>query len=76
MENMDKGLTVPKWVPIIMPKIPQKPHNSSAQIVSPSPKIWDFDEKKASVVRGIECGAECLEHDVAQSTFYLPGFYD
>jgi hypothetical protein len=23
MENMDKGLTVPKWVLIIWPKIPQ-----------------------------------------------------
>ena len=55
MENMDKGLTVPKWVLIRWPKIPQMPQNSSAQIVCPSPKVWDFDEKRlhwASVVRG------------------------
>ena len=38
MENMDKGLTVPKsWVLINRPKIPQMPQD------------WDFDEKKASL---------------------------
>ena len=31
MENMDKGLTVPKWVLINPPKIPQMPQNLSAQ---------------------------------------------
>ena len=46
MENMDKGLTVPKWVLINWPKIPQMPQNLSAQIVCPSPKVWDFDEKR------------------------------
>jgi hypothetical protein len=43
MENMDKGLTVPKWVLINAPKF-----------ICPSPKVWDFDEKRlhqASVVR-------------------------
>ena len=30
MANMDKRLTVPKWVLIIEPKIPQIPHNLSA----------------------------------------------
>jgi hypothetical protein len=49
MENMDKGLTVPKWVLIILLKIPQMPQNLSAQIVCSSPKVWDFDEKKASL---------------------------
>ena len=38
MENMDKGL-------------PQMPKILSAQIVCPSPKVWDFDENWASVVR-------------------------
>ena len=55
MENMDKGLTVPKWVLINWPKIPQMPQNLSAQIVCPSPKVWDFDKKRlhwVSVVRG------------------------
>ena len=31
MENMDKGLTVPKWVLIVLPKVPQIPQNLSAQ---------------------------------------------
>ena len=53
MENMDKGLTVPKWVLIVWPKIPQ---NLSAQFVCPSPEVLDFNEKSlhwAIVVR--EC---------------------
>ena len=54
MENKDKEIRVPKWVLINRPKIPQMPQNLSAQIVCPSPKVWDFDEKRlhwASVVR-------------------------
>ena len=54
MENMDKGLTVPKWVLIIWPKIPQTPQTLSAQFVCPSPKVLDFNEKRlhwASVAR-------------------------
>ena len=53
MENM--GLTVPKWVLIVWPKIPQMPQNLSAQFVFPIPKVKDFNEKRlhwASVVRG------------------------
>jgi hypothetical protein len=46
MENMDKGLTEPKWMLINQPKIPQMLQNLSAQIVCPSPKVWDFDENK------------------------------
>ena len=53
MENMDKGLTVRKWVLINRPKIPQMPQNLSAQIVCPTPKVWDFDKKKASL--GVRC---------------------
>ena len=30
-------------------KIPQMPPNLSAQIVCPSPEVWDFDEKKPSL---------------------------
>ena len=55
MENMDKGLTVPKWVLIVPLKIPQMPQNLSAQFVCPSPKVLDFSEKRlhwASVVCG------------------------
>ena len=54
MENMYKGLTVPKSLLIVWPKIPQMSPNLSAQFVCPSPKVWDFDEKKllwASIVR-------------------------
>ena len=43
---MDKELTVQKWVLINRPKIPQIPRNLSAQIVCPSPKVWDFYENK------------------------------
>jgi hypothetical protein len=46
MENMDKGLTVPKWALINWPKIPQMHQNLSAQIVCSSPKVWDFDGKR------------------------------
>ena len=49
MENMDKGLAVPKWVLIVQPKIPQMPQKLSAQFVCISPKVWDFNEKKASL---------------------------
>ena len=55
---MDRGLTVPKWVLINWPKISQMAQNLSAQIVCPSRKVWDFDEKRlhwASVVRGFGC---------------------
>ena len=54
MEKMDKGLTVSKWVLINCPKKTKMPQKLSAQIVCPSPKVWDFDEKRlhwASVVR-------------------------
>ena len=39
MENIDKGLTVPKCLLINRPKIPQMPQNLSVQIVCPSPKF-------------------------------------
>ena len=44
MKSMDKGLTIPKW-----PKIPQMAQNLSPQFVYPSLKVWDLDEKKASL---------------------------
>ena len=37
---MDKGLTVPKWVLINWPKIPQMPQKLSAQIVCTIPTDW------------------------------------
>ena len=64
MENMDKGLTVPTWVLINVPKVPQMPQNLSAQIVCPSPKVWHFDKKGlhwASVVRDL---ATCIPRNI------------
>ena len=58
MKNMDKGLTVcTKMGADKFLENTQMPQNLSAQIVSQSPKVWDFDEKKlhwASVVRVIK----------------------
>jgi hypothetical protein len=57
MDYMVKGLTVPKWVLIVWPKIPQMPQNLFAQFVCPSPKLLDFNEKIlhwASVVREVK----------------------
>ena len=54
MKNMDKGLTVTKWVLIVLLKIPQMPENLSAQFVCPSPNVLDFNGKRlhwVSVVR-------------------------
>ena len=62
MENMDKGLTVPKWVLIFRVKIPQMLQNLSAQFVCTSPKVWVFDAKRlhwASVVRVYRLKAIC-----------------
>ena len=53
---MDNGLTVPKWVLIVCPKIPQMPENLLGQFVCPTPNILDFNEKRlywASVVRAL-----------------------
>jgi hypothetical protein len=67
MENMDKGLTVPKWVLIVWPKIPQMPQNLSSQIVCLSSK-FDFDGKKASVGVRSPCqlifAVQCILHAV------------
>ena len=49
---MDKELTVPKWAKWVLinwPKIHPNPKNVSAQIACQSPKVLDFDEKKASL---------------------------
>ena len=64
---MDKGLTAQKWVLINKPKIPQMPQNISAQFVCSSPKVLDFNEKKASlhwsVVRGIVHSSQIARTD-------------
>ena len=50
MENMDKSqVTVSKSALINLLKIHQMPQHLSAQIVFPSPIVWNFDEKKASL---------------------------
>ena len=63
MKNRDKGLTIPKRVLINWTKIPQMPQNVSAQVVCPSPKVWDFDEKRfslASIVRELVALSEAM----------------
>ena len=53
MENMDKGITVLKWVLINWPKIPQMPQNYLPKFSAKTQKY--FNEKRlhwASVVRG------------------------
>ena len=64
MENIDKGLTVPKWVLINQPKVPQMPQNLSAQIVCPSQKDQDFDEKSLHWV-SVVCD---INHMVVESS--------
>ena len=70
MENMDKGLTVPKY----WPKIPQIPQNLSVQIVCSSPKVWDFDEKRlqwASVVRVLKYGMYFIRQNVTSTLIFF-----
>ena len=68
MENIDKGLTVPKWVVIVLPKIPQMLQNLSAQFVCPTPKVLDLNEKRLhweSVVRELtEKGVAEMSEDM------------
>ena len=40
MENMDKGLTVPKWVLIVRPKIPQMPRIYLPDLSAQAQKFW------------------------------------
>ena len=57
MKNMDKGLTVLNGCQQISRKYHKCP--KTTQIVCPSQKAWDFDEKRlhwASVVGSIDCG--------------------
>ena len=61
MENMDNGLTVPKWVLIVWPKIPQMSQNSSAQFVCPSPKLMDFNEKRLYWVSVVRVAKRCFK---------------
>ena len=53
-ENMDKELTVPKWMLINRPKIPQMPKEISAQFVCPNPKCWDFALLKSRTATGMD----------------------
>jgi hypothetical protein len=71
MENMDKGLTLPKWVLINQQKIPQK---LSSQIVCPSPKFLDFNEKKlhwAFVVHGYMEALLYMYYELHESTICI-----
>ena len=57
MENMDKGLTVPKWVLMNwpkIPKIPQMPQNLSRHIVYPRAQKFGISIKKKTSL-GVRC---------------------
>ena len=75
MENMDKELTVPKWVLIVRPKIPQMPQKISDQNVWPSPKVRDFWKKALSgcpysvVLKVMKNLKDSLTHLEAQRSF-------
>ena len=57
MENMDKGITVPKWVLILRPKIPGLPQKFRPIFSAQGKKFRIFETKKTSlwisIVRGI-----------------------
>jgi hypothetical protein len=59
IKNMDKVLTLPKWVLIVRPKILQRPQKCFSQNVCQSPKVRDFWKKltQVSVVRGLYVAA-------------------
>ena len=59
---MDKGLTLPKIVPIIWPQIPKMSQKISAQFVCPSPKVSDFWKKLSPGVR-----SPCLTYNLVSS---------
>ena len=78
MENMDKGLTIPKLVLIVWPKIPKMPLNLSAQFVCPSLKVMDFNEKRlhwASVVRAqrdiVKVGAKHKAESMLSLSYFI-----
>ena len=65
MENMDKGLAVPKRVLINRPKISQMSQNLSSQIVCSSPKFGILMKKRlhwVSVVRALKDKARGEKH--------------
>ena len=67
---MEKGLTVPKWVLKVWPKIPPIPQNLSIKFVCPGAKVLDFYEKRlhwASIVRDSK-----YTKYVLQQSFCLP----
>ena len=49
MDNIDKELTVPKWVPIVWPKIPPNVPEFICPICLPKPKSSGISWKKASL---------------------------
>ena len=59
--------TVPKWVLIVWPKIFQMPQNLSVQFVCPSPKVLDFNEKKASLGVRSPCRRK-MRQELARTT--------
>ena len=76
MKNMDKGLTVTKCLLINWRKIPQMPQNLSAQIVCPSPKDWEFDEKRLHWVFIVRAPPYYCSHVFISTIFFSFVFTD
>ena len=70
---MDKGLTLPRRVLIIGQKYPQ---NLSAQIVCPSPKDWEFDEKRLHWVFIVRAPPYYCSHVFISTIFFSFVFTD
>ena len=51
MENIDKGLTVPKWVLMVRPKIPQMPQIYLPNLSTQAHKFWISMKKDSMGVR-------------------------
>ena len=49
MNNIDKELIVPKWVPVVWPKIPPNVPESTWRLCLPKPKSSGISRKKASL---------------------------
>ena len=68
MENMDKGLTVPKWVLINWPKIPQMPPKCFGPICLPKPKSLGFSNKTSFWVSEVRDVIHCCKTNKKDDT--------
>ena len=82
MENIHKGLTVPKWVLIICSKITHIPQNVSAHFVCRSPKVRDFIWLWSVMTDHLSLKLKCFSRDspflchfYSKAELFFPGFF-